>query len=230
MMRRMGVILRLLLTLAAVAVLLLALTFAAVLVTSSVMYEAHLDGRSLDQPVDAVIILGGGGYGDYAPPEVVHRRVLTGARMIARSLAKVAIISGGGKADTPYGDANELMRRRMTDAGTPPELILSEDRSLTTLQNMLFTREVLDANGLESVAIVTDSFHLLRAGLLAEHILERQVALVAPPNFDRLPLGFRIRVILRETLAWWYNIGKMIVWETMERAGYPVEQRLTVVG
>ncbi len=79
----------------------------------------------------------------------------------------VLIPSGGRGGDEPLSEA-EAMARYMISQGIPEGQILPEDRAATTLENMRFSRRLIEERGgSDRVAFATSSYHVYRGGILA---------------------------------------------------------------
>jgi vancomycin permeability regulator SanA len=79
----------------------------------------------------------------------------------------VLIPSGGKGTDEPEAEA-EAMARYMRAQGVPDEQILVEDRSKTTLENLRFSRGLIESRGdSDKVAFSTSNYHVYRGGILA---------------------------------------------------------------
>ncbi|MFC4947356.1 YdcF family protein [Pseudonocardia sp. GCM10023141] len=120
--------------------------------------------------VDFVVVLGSGLIGARVPPLLASR--LDRARVVldrqhARGAAPLLITSGGRGCDEDVSESR-AMADYLIDRGVPSELILLEDRSRTTFENMTFSRELMAARrpGYRCL-VVTNNFHVLRAALTA---------------------------------------------------------------
>lgn len=113
------------------------------------------------------------------------------------------IVSGGQGADEPMSEA-EAMRQFLTDNGIAEERLIIEDRSTSTYENLLFSKELLPST-VDSVTIITSDFHLARARKLAAR-LEIQTDGVAAktPQVVEEKLKMRERLALVKT----YIVGK----------------------
>ena len=81
----------------------------------------------------------------------------------------VLIPSGGKGEDEPVSEA-EAMARYMLEQGIPQEQILVEDQSKTTLENLRFSRRLIEKQGdgqTAGVAFSTSNYHVYRGGILA---------------------------------------------------------------
>ena len=78
------------------------------------------------------------------------------------------IVSGGQgpKEDIPEAQA---MYDYLVDKGISPNRIYQENTSANTEENIKFSKKIIDENTLgNAVVIVTDGFHQMRAGIIAE--------------------------------------------------------------
>ena len=90
------------------------------------------------------------------------------------------------------------MAKYLTDQGIAGDRVLIEDRSTSTLENMLFSKIMLDEamDTAYRAIFVTNEFHIYRAGLTAQHVGLSAQGLPSPSPWYLLPNNF-----LRETLA-----------------------------
>ena len=85
----------------------------------------------------------------------------------------VFIATGGKGADEPITEA-ECIKREMVRLGVPEERILLEEQSQSTAENMKYSRAMMEKED-AAVAVVTNNFHVYRAGRLAEAAFEGPV-------------------------------------------------------
>lgn len=75
----------------------------------------------------------------------------------------ILIPSGGQGADETVSEA-EAMEKYLLGKGIPPEKILREDRSTTTLENLRFSKEIIEGRpGSRYTVLVTSNYHVYRA-------------------------------------------------------------------
>ncbi len=80
------------------------------------------------------------------------------------------VVSGGFGVGMTQSEA-EVMKAYLVGRGVPDELIITEDASTTTEENLLFSAEVVKDNGLslsDGLTIATDGFHQNRCRMWAE--------------------------------------------------------------
>ncbi|WP_028545504.1 YdcF family protein [Paenibacillus taiwanensis] len=120
---------------------------------------------------DFVIVLGSGLLGDKVPPLLASR--IDTAIAFYRKQEKVTtppilILSGGKGSDELVSEA-EAMQAYAVSKGIPLEHTIQENRSTNTLENMLFSKQIMDEWGADryNSIFTTNNFHLFRAGLFA---------------------------------------------------------------
>ena len=94
------------------------------------------------------------------------------------------------------------MAEVLMDSGIPEDQILQEDRSGNTMENLVFTRDLLMEEGIDvretDILVVSNGFHLTRARMLAERFGYGSVSTLAAPTTH---LPSRIQMYIREPLA-----------------------------
>ena len=89
------------------------------------------------------------------------------AQEAATGKQAVLVPSGGRGADEPESEAG-AMARYMLAQGIAPERILTEENSKTTLENLRFSRSLIEEKTENAkVAFSTSSYHVYRGGILA---------------------------------------------------------------
>lgn len=79
----------------------------------------------------------------------------------------VCIVSGGWQEPDDDVEA-EVMYRYLLKKGIPADRLYAEDRSKSTYENMLYSKEIIQNNGLDpAMTIVTSDFHEYRACAMA---------------------------------------------------------------
>lgn len=109
----------------------------------------------------ALVILGAAMDENGVPGPAMIRRVAHGAKL-AKARPDLPVIVAGGALTSPVTEAS-VMRALLHDHGIADGRILCEDRSLNTLENLENTKAIMAAHGIETIQLVTDSFHIPRA-------------------------------------------------------------------
>ena len=119
---------------------------------------------------DAVIVLGAGVNGE-TPSLTLQTRINAAAEYLTEHPGVPAVLSGGQGDGERISEA-EAMRRGLIACGISEERLFLEDNSTSTAENVRFSREILVEHGFdldgETVAVVTNDFHIVRAKWLAQ--------------------------------------------------------------
>ena len=104
------------------------------------------------------------------------------------------IVSGGQGRDEIVSEA-EAMYRYLVEKGVNPNQIIKEDKATTTLENIMFSKEILKNRSDEDkkVLIVTNEFHLYRSMLIANILDVKNEGLSS-----YTPFKIRVNYLLRE--------------------------------
>lgn len=107
-----------------------------------------------------VVILGAQVRG-CTPSKVLQKRIDTAAAYLEEYPLAIAVCSGGQGKGEEISEA-EAIRRGLIEKGIEEERILLEDRSTSTMENILYSREIIGDDTLP-VTIITNDFHVFRA-------------------------------------------------------------------
>lgn len=142
-------------------------------------------------PVNAVLLVLGCRVYGARPSRLLRWRADRAAKYLKAHPQSVAVLSGGQGRDEAISEA-EAMRRLLTQAGIAPSRLLLEDKSTSTQENIAFSGEILAKHGLSDrpVAVVTNSFHLLRACFMAKRWGMRAYGLAARSSVLSYPTFF----------------------------------------
>lgn len=109
-----------------------------------------------------VVVLGCRAYGS-RPSIMLASRLDAAYEYLTENPEAVCIVSGGQGPDESMPEA-ECMYLYLTEKGIAPERIYQENRSTSTRENLLFSQEIIEAEGLNpEIAIVTNEYHEYRA-------------------------------------------------------------------
>lgn len=167
---------------------------------------------------DYIVTLGSGLIGRRVPPLLAGRidRALTVAReWEARGARPLLVMSGGQGRDEEVSEASAMGEYALS-RGVTAEVLLLEERSRTTAENLRFTDELVrseprlgpDARGIA----VTSNYHAMRAAMLARTLdVPVQVvgARTAPYYWPSAVLREYV-AIMRASAAW--QIVAFVVW------------------
>jgi uncharacterized SAM-binding protein YcdF (DUF218 family) len=159
------------------------------------------------QPADVIVILGSGLNPDNRPGPAMRRRVGRGAELWRAGYAPFVLCSGGYGLNRTRSEA-DACGELLTELGVTPESILREEQSRSTEENAVFTRDLMASRGLQTALIVSDSYHLLRAGWIFSDA--GYTFAFSRPAADP-PLGNHVSAIAREVVALhWYALKSLL--------------------
>ena len=114
-----------------------------------------------------VVVLGCRAYGS-RPSIMLASRLDAAYEYLTEHPDAICIVSGGQGPDESMAEA-ECMYLYLTEKGIAPERIYMEDKSTSTRENLLFSQEIIEEEGLNpEIAIVTNEYHEYRAGMIAD--------------------------------------------------------------
>lgn len=158
------------------------------------------------EPSDIIIVLGSGLREDGRPGPALLRRSRHGAALWHEGFAPLILCTGGQSEYYPRTEA-AACREILLTAGLPDEAILLKERSRSTEENAIYSKQLLDELGLSQVVLVSDSFHMLRARWLFQKQGIEPYA--SPVPADRLrDMRVYPAAIIREFVAFNWQLFK----------------------
>ena len=128
------------------------------------IYTVFLQAIPRKRDFDYVIIHGAGLLRGDQLSKLLRDRVDKAIAVYRKDPTPPKLIPSGGKGGDETISEAEAMRRYLLQQGIPEEDILLEDRSATTLENLRFSKQILDAReGRKYTALVTSNYHVYRA-------------------------------------------------------------------
>ena len=104
-------------------------------------------------------------------PSLMLQRRLEAAKGYLQQHPEVSCIVSGGKGTGEDISEAQAMKTYLTAAGIAADRILMEDRSTDTHENLLFSKQILEQQGLPNrITILTDGFHQYRAHRMATEL------------------------------------------------------------
>lgn len=132
--------------------------------------------RDASRPAQAIVVLGAAQYRG-RPSPVLRARLDHAVGLYARGIAPQLVVTGGiAEGDTASEAA--VGRIYALAAGVPDSAILLENEGRTTGQSLERVARLLKARRIDTVVVVSDPFHVLRAERVAER--EGLVAYTSP--------------------------------------------------
>jgi len=162
------------------------------------------------QTADAIVVLGAG----MSPDGTLHNstlgRVQKGIALYKDGIAPRLHFSGGRAVPNGPSAGARMANVAMTN-GVPLSAISFEERSLSTLQNALFSKPML-ANA-SSIILVSEGFHLPRAKASFWWMGYDNIHMAHSDRFRLTSSGnINPKMLGREALAYWFNLARAIAW------------------
>ncbi len=168
-------------------------------ITGSLIAAAGTESE--DTPCDYVIVLGAGVNGT-EPSLILSERIGRAKTYLTENPDVICIVSGGKGSGENITEA-QCMYEQLTAQGVDPARIWLEDRATNTRENIRYSLDVIEAktgSRPASAAIISNEFHLYRAGLFATEQELEAVGIPAKTTWFSL----RANYFLREIVAVWY--------------------------
>lgn len=149
-----------------------AFTIFQVLLTGSIISCLQAARRKIPYDKDYIIILGCAIRKDGTLYPLIKGRVDRAIdfweKQYQATGKKAVFVPSGGQGDDEIIPEAKAMEQYLLEKGIPQELILAEDKSTTTHENMKFSKALIDARTENaSIAYSTTNYHVFRSGFLA---------------------------------------------------------------
>ncbi|WP_321383057.1 YdcF family protein [uncultured Enterococcus sp.] len=161
--------------------------------TISILYQFNRPRYNQDY----IIVLGAGLIDGKRVPPLLGNRIEKAIQFYnkqkKRNKKALKLVMSGGKGDDEHLAEGLAMKQFAVEKGIPEEDILVEANSVNTLENMRFSKEIMntDFGSDEYHAIfTTNNFHLFRAGLFARQAGLKADGIGAKTAFYFLPNAF----------------------------------------
>ncbi len=148
--------------------LFIAWLFSFLVIEGFILTAVNPDGEAR---VDYVIVLGAGLRGE-TPSLTLHTRLMKGLEYLNEHPELKVVVSGGQGPGESITEA-EAMKRFYMNKGIKESRIIKEGKSTSTMENLSFSKEILDKEEKVSknrVMIVTSDFHMFRSKYLAKKL------------------------------------------------------------
>ena len=151
------------------------------------------------QSAQAAVVLGAAAWGNRPSP--VYRERLNEALRLYRQGRVGKLIFTGGTPERGYPSEAAVAREYARQHGVPDDAILVDVKSRSTLENLVQARTLMQGADVQTVLLVSDPLHMLRAMSIA-----RQLGIAAQPaptdssQFQSWPQ--RAKFLWRETWSY----------------------------
>ncbi|BBB90725.1 hypothetical protein MAMMFC1_01386 [Methylomusa anaerophila] len=125
-----------------------------VLLTAVIFAGRILTIDEQPRPADVIIILSG----DHGA------RTEKGVELWRQGYAPYVMVSGGNIYHTT--NIAELMAAHASELGVPKQSIVIEARAMSTFQNAIYSKALMEQHGFRSAIVVSSNYHMQRARLI----------------------------------------------------------------
>lgn len=158
---------------------------------SAILNLVHL---KKNRNADYIVVLGAGIIGTRVTP-LLAARIEKGIALLHYNPDAMLVLSGGQGHGEDISES-EAMTAYAVEKGVNREKIIMESKSVSTQENLLFSRELMDKEKSE-IIIVTTSYHVFRALLLARQQRMKCVGFGAKTKWY-----FTLNALIREFIAY----------------------------
>lgn len=138
-------------------------------IETAIVFRGEADNSAL--PVDAVIVLGAGVNGE-TPSAALWSRIRAAEAYLEKHPEVPVVLSGGQGPGEAISEAEAMRRALWKNDSRKDARLLLEEQSSNTAQNLAFSKELLEKQGLDTdtavIAVVTNDFHCFRAHMIAQ--------------------------------------------------------------
>ncbi|WP_232695938.1 YdcF family protein [Brevibacillus daliensis] len=117
---------------------------------------------------DVAIVLGAAVWDDKPSPGLTER--LNKAQELYEQKFVKAIIVSGGLGEGDQFDEATVMKQYLTETGIPAEAIHMENQATNTLENLRYSKAIMNEKGYKNALIVSHDYHLMRAMEIADAV------------------------------------------------------------
>ncbi|MBE6976200.1 MAG: YdcF family protein [Ruminococcaceae bacterium] len=171
------------------------------LVTGAFILDAA--HRELSEVPEYIVVLGAGLRGS-DPSPILSDRIHTAYAYLTEHPEVICIASGGQGENEDISEA-QCIFEHLTEMGISEERIWLEDKSTSTWENFKFTLALIEektGGRPEKLGVLSNDFHLFRAGMFAEECGITPIGISAPTS----QLLLRVNYYLREVAGVWHYL------------------------
>jgi len=163
------------------------------------------------KPADAIIVLGAAQYNG-RPSPVLISRLDHALDLWNQGLAPLIVVTGGKQPGDRFTEAT-ASANYLIQHGVPDENILREVQGTSSWESLAAAARILKGRGLSEVILVSDPYHSLRIGGIADEL--GLTAHVSPTRTSPIKGSAAFRHMVRETGA--VAVGRIIGYRRLLR-------------
>jgi len=177
------------------------------LLTASILLSGYSQAlESSNEPRGVAVILGCYPDGDDTPALMQTARIHAAARLYASGTVDTIVVSGGFTRS--HISEARMGKIALAALGVPPDAVVEEDKSASTIENGVFTARLFEQRGWKKQAyLVSQTVHLIRA----KPIFEKEGFKIKKVSADIVPADFTYPAAPEPPKDW--NNSTIIVYE-----------------
>lgn len=127
--------------------------------------------KNINNSYDTIIVLGSGLQDGDKLSYVLTRRLETTLEYHKKNPSTPIILSGGQGHDELLSEA-QAMKNYLISKGVPENLLFLEDKSTSTKENIIFSKEIIKKNDFstDKIGIITNDYHSFRSNHLSKKL------------------------------------------------------------
>lgn len=153
---------------------------------------------------DTVIVLGAAQQNG-TPLPMFKARLDRAEELYRKGYASSIIVTGGKSAETEVSDAS-VAQAYLVHNSIAADDVFIEERSRTTLENLMFSQEIMRKNRLESALLVSHDFHLMRAQQMAKGLGMTTASVPVQTKSSLTKLNYATREVIVYIAYFLFNI------------------------
>lgn len=148
-----------------------------------------------DYKEKAVIVLGCGIRGDEVSDKLANR--LDEAVLYHKKNPDAMIVVSGGQGPQESITEAQAMEQYLIEKGVNPAVIVKEEKSTSTEENFLYSKEILDKKLSEeySVVFITSNYHIFRAEKISQQQGINVTHIGAPVRWCTAPINYSREIL-----------------------------------
>jgi uncharacterized SAM-binding protein YcdF (DUF218 family) len=154
------------------------------------------------QKADVIVVMGAAAYRG-KPSPVLKARLDHALFLYLTNTAPRILATGGAGGDPVFTEAS-TMRDYLVERGVPPESIIVEPESASTVESTAAVGEIMNRMGLRSCVLVSDGYHIFRSKRMLE---QRGVRVYGSPR-PSVPRG-----TWSERWLYWRQAIAYLLWQ-----------------
>jgi uncharacterized SAM-binding protein YcdF (DUF218 family) len=169
-----------------------------------------------------ILVLGAGLKNQNTVTPLLAKRLDRGIKYYEKNGRKPIFVVSGGKGPDEQVSEACAMKRYLLEKGIPEEKIITEDKSVNTYENMLFSKKIMEEiNPNYTCIIATSNYHVLRSVILAKSVGLPAHGIGGKTAWYYLPAAF-----IREYIAIIFQYKKLLAFYVL---GIVLLQLLAIV-